>query len=215
MTTTTTQLTTFIEKVKANFNTIDEERKQLLEPLQQFISEKLSYNESVNLVFICTHNSRRSHFTQIWAQVAAAHYGFNSVTTYSGGTEVTALYPSVLAALTSNGLKIEKQSGDDSNPHYAIHYSDEHNAIDGFSKLYDSTENPDANFAAIMTCAHAEANCPFIPNAGARIAVPYIDPKVSDGTPDEAEHYQAKSKEIATELFYVFDQLSKISNAQA
>ena len=34
--------------------------------------------EGVRVLFICTHNSRRSHNSQIWAQVAAYYYGFDS-----------------------------------------------------------------------------------------------------------------------------------------
>ena len=55
-----------------------------------------------------------------------------------------------------------------------------------------------------MTCSQAAENCPFVPGAEIRIAIPFEDPKVNDGSAQELEHYQQKSKEIATEMNYVF-----------
>jgi len=60
-----------------------------------------------------------------------------------------------------------------------------------------------------MTCDHADENCPFIPGTEQRIPVRYEDPKAFDNTPLEAEKYDERSVQIATEMFYVF---SKISN---
>lgn len=57
-----------IEKVQ-RFENISTVRKAVLQPLIENIQSKYSKNQVVNLNFICTHNSRRSHLTQIWAQV--------------------------------------------------------------------------------------------------------------------------------------------------
>ena len=66
---------------------IPEERKALLQPLIDYIKTKNEVNEPIRLNFICTHNSRRSHLSQIWAQTMADYYGIKNVTCYSGGTE--------------------------------------------------------------------------------------------------------------------------------
>ena len=44
---------------------ISEERNEVLEPLIQYVQDKVHMNKVVNLNFICTHNSRRSQFSQI------------------------------------------------------------------------------------------------------------------------------------------------------
>ena len=49
-----------------------EQRKQLLEKVADYIKTKRAGNEAINLIYVCTHNSRRSHLGQVWAAVAAA-----------------------------------------------------------------------------------------------------------------------------------------------
>ena len=39
-------------------------------------------NQAIRLNFICTHNSRRSHLSQIWAQTMAAYYNIKNVNDY-------------------------------------------------------------------------------------------------------------------------------------
>ena len=96
---------------------IFEERKRILQPLIQFISSKLSKNEEVRLNFICTHNSRRSHLSQIWAQTMANYYQIENVFCYSGGTEATAMFPKVVETLRNQGFEILKLS-ETENPVY-------------------------------------------------------------------------------------------------
>ena len=54
---------------------ITPERKEILQPLVDFIQAKTDNQEPVRLNFICTHNSRRSHLSQVWAQTMAHFYG--------------------------------------------------------------------------------------------------------------------------------------------
>ncbi|MGX9985900.1 hypothetical protein [Soonwooa purpurea] len=93
------------------FDAISTERKAVLQPLVDYIQQKLEESEIINLNFICTHNSRISHFAQIWAQVAAAHFNISNVICYSGGTEETALFPKVAEILSQQGFQILKNSG--------------------------------------------------------------------------------------------------------
>lgn len=44
---------------------INEERKNVLLPLIGFIQKKRNDKQRININFICTHNSRRSHLSQI------------------------------------------------------------------------------------------------------------------------------------------------------
>ena len=79
--------------------------------------------------------------------------------------------------------------------------------IIGFSKTYNHPFNPKGNFAAVMTCSHADENCPFIPGAEERIALTFEDPKEFDGTPLQTTKYLERSMHIATELYYVFSKI--------
>lgn len=184
-------------------------RKATLQPLINFIQQKVNDKEPVNLNFICTHNSRRSHLAQVWAQVAASYFNISNVNCYSGGTEMTALYPKIIDILVAQGFMVAKIA-DGTNPIYAIKYDDTALPIVGFSKIHDNVFNPTSEFAAIMTCSRADQGCPFIPGAQTRIPVTFEDPKISDNTPEQAQVYSERSLEIASELFYVFSKIQVI-----
>ena len=183
--------------------TVSEERTTILQPLIDFIQQKTNSGADINLNFICTHNSRRSHLAQVWAQVASAYFNIPNVHCYSGGTEETALFPKVSETLTNQGFNIFKIE-ESNNPVYAIKYSDNALPIIGFSKKYDSPFNPTSAFAAIMTCSQADGGCPFIAGAEKRIPITFEDPKMSDGLPEQAQVYSERSLQIAQEIFYVF-----------
>ena len=188
------------------FQNISEERKNILRPLIDKKKKKVNNSQEISINFICTHNSRRSHLSQVWAQVAAAYYTIPNVHCYSGGTEETALFPKVAETLTHQGLSIFKIADTD-NPVYAIKYSDNSLPIVGFSKKYDSPFNPVSEFAAIMTCSQADGGCPFITGAEKRIPITFEDPKISDNTQEQSKVYADRSLQIATEMFYVFSMI--------
>lgn len=189
-----------------DFEQISGERKIVLQPLIDFMQRKADRKLDIRLNLICTHNSRRSHLSQIWAQTAAAHYNIKNVFCYSGGTEATALFPMIAETLTFSGFKVKTLS-EGKNPVYAIKFSANELPVIGFSKTYDDDFNPDSEFAAIMTCSQADGGCPFIAGAEIRIPITFEDPKVSDGTPQQKQIYQERSLQIGTEMFYVFSQI--------
>lgn len=199
-----------IEQVVRTFNleSITAERKITLQPLIDFIQAKVSNQQEIRLNLICTHNSRRSHLSQVWAQTAAAYYGIKNVFCYSGGTEATALFPMVAQTLVKSGFKI-KTISEGKNPVYSIKYAANEHPVIGFSKTYDDDFNPQSAFAAIMTCSQADGGCPFIPGAEKRIPITFEDPKAFDNTSQQAEKYEERSLQIATELFYVFSQINQ------
>jgi arsenate reductase len=191
-----------------DFKSITDERKNALLPLIIYIQDGVNTLQEIRLNFICTHNSRRSHLAQVWAQTAAAHFDMKNVSCYSGGTEATALYPTVVKTLEKSGFKIEIVS-EGENPVYSIKFVSNEHPIIGFSKTYDNDFNPQSEFAAIMTCSQADGDCPFIAGAEKRIPITYDDPKAFDNTPRQFEKYQERSLQIATEMFYVFSQINK------
>ena len=199
-----------IEQIVRTFNleSITAERKITLQPLIDFIQAKASNQQEIRLNLICTHNSRRSHLSQVWAQTAAAYYDIKNGFCYSGGTEATALFPMVAQTLVKSGFKI-KTISEGKNPVYSIKYAANEHPVIGFSKTYDDDFNPQSAFAAIMTCSQADGGCPFIPGAEKRIPITFEDPKAFDNTPQQAEKYEERSLQIATELFYVFSQINQ------
>ncbi|MBO6532893.1 MAG: protein-tyrosine-phosphatase [Muricauda sp.] len=187
---------------------IPQERKQLLDLLSGYIQEKVDKKESVRLNFICTHNSRRSHLSQVWAQTLAHHFGVRNLSCYSGGTEATALFPMVATTLANTGFEVQMLS-EGKNPVYAIKFAENEHPVICFSKTMDDAFNPTSDFAAIMTCSQADEGCPFVPGAEKRIPITYDDPKAFDNTPQQAEKYSERSKQIATEMCYIFSKIKK------
>jgi len=175
----------------------------VLQPLIDFIQEKQNHKKEISLNFICTHNSRRSHLAQIWAQTMAFHFNIKNVFCYSGGTEATAMFPKVAATLIHQGFQIQKLSAAE-NPVYAVKFDANQHPIICFSKTFDDAFNPSSEFAAIMTCSSADEGCPFIAGAEKRLPIRYDDPKAFDGTDVMDSKYAERSLEIATEMQYVF-----------
>jgi arsenate reductase len=190
------------------FAAISTERLQLLDEMAVYLQEKISNRKEIRLNFICTHNSRRSQFSQIWAQTAAAYYGIEAYC-YSGGVEVTAFNPRAVAAIQRDGFKVVKKEGE--NPLYFVFYSEEEDPIVTFSKVVEDAVNATKEFAAVMTCDHADENCPFIPGAEKRFPLRFEDPKAFDDSPLEEKMYSERSHQIGAELFYLFEKVAKPS----
>lgn len=208
---TSTKPTLFLEIdnviKELNPQTISNERKEVLQPLADFIQSKISKNQEIRINFICTHNSRRSHLSQVWAQTMSSYFNIQKVYCYSGGTEITALFPMVTETLQNSGFQIKTISKNE-NPIYSIKYADNEHPIIGFSKKLNDDFNPKSEFAAIMTCDSANEACPIVPGAENRIPITFEDPKAFDNTPQQAEKYIERSLQIATEMFYIFSQIS-------
>lgn len=204
--TMTAGLKSYLESILPEISSIPQDRQKELKKLALFIKTKKSTGEDANLVFICTHNSRRSHMSQLWASAAANYYGVeNGIYTYSGGTEVTAFNPRAVAAMERAGFIFDKQEGD--NPRYMAKFSANGPEFPCWSKKYDDPTNPQENFAAIMTCSEADKNCPFIPGASLRSPIKYEDPKEFDGSPEEQKAYDERCRQIATEMFFLMSQV--------
>lgn len=186
----------------AQFDTIPKERQLILDGLRAAIADSLSKNSAAHLLYVCTHNSRRSHFGQVAGTLAAAYYGFESVQCFSAGTEVTVMNTNAVNALVDFGFSVSKNDNAE-NPVYTFELESVP-PIQCFSKRFDDATIPKGNVIAIMTCTDAEQNCPFIPGAVRRIPLPYNDPKQSDGSGKEQEVYAERFQQILTEALYVF-----------
>lgn len=200
-----------VEQLKKRFNEIPVERKELLTLFAAHISEKVKENKDVNLNFICTHNSRRSHMSQIWAQAAAEYFNVLNVYCYSGGTEATAFNPRSVKAIREVGFIVDQQD-ESANPDYLVHFSEDKNPLKCFSKVYNDEYNPQKDYTAIMTCSHADENCPIVFGAEKRFPIMYNDPKEFDDTDLEEAKYLERFEQIGIEMIYVFRKVSELLN---
>lgn len=210
-------LQTYCNTLEQEFSQISTERKENLQIIAKYIKDKLAKKEPIALNFICTHNSRRSQFGQVWAMTAAKYYGLSpqQITTFSGGTEATACNPRTVAALKRAGVQIEVINEVSApvtvanNPRYAVQIAPKTQPVFLFSKKYNDTENPQKNFCAILVCSQADESCPLVNGAEKRIYHGYEDPKKSDGQANENQVYDETCRLIARELFYVFQVATK------
>jgi protein-tyrosine-phosphatase len=198
----------YIKNAEKNFSQILDKRKTELEEIAAFVTQKIQLGEKAKLIYICTHNSRRSHFGQIWAATAAEYYEISNVESYSGGTESTAFNERSVAAVKRAGFQVLKTT-EGANPIYYVKYDENGKEIVAFSKKYDDTANPQKDFCAIMTCNSADQACPVVFGASLRVATQYEDPKAFDDTTEEAKMYDERCKQIATETLYLFSKVNK------
>lgn len=197
-----------IQELEIDLDTIESARKVALLTLVSKIKKTMDESRPVQLNFICTHNSRRSHLAQIWAHIAADYYGLDHMQMYSGGTESTAMFSVIKSTLISQGFLINEISGGD-NPVYAIRYANNRYPIIAFSKRYDHAYNPTKEFIAVMTCDHADTHCPVVIGSDYKIALTYDDPKAFDESPLQTQKYLEKSNQIASEMMIIFKTLSE------
>lgn len=198
------ELNNYVSEAVKRFDVIPEERKVILNKISQYVQYNLGKHNTSELIYVCTHNSRRSHFGQVWGKVASAYYDVPNVNTYSAGTEATAFNPNAIKALKQAGFKVLSSDGSAKNPTYTVRFSDTENPVLCFSKTYEDASIPNENLCAVMTCTEADGNCPFIPGTAVRISCPYDDPKAYDGTAQQEEKYAERCLQIATECLYVF-----------
>lgn len=198
----------YLDQRRGEFDRIPAERQQQLQKIAAYVSRQKAAGQPARLIFICTHNSRRSHLSQIWAMVAAMEQRVAGIETFSGGTEATAFNPRAIAAIQRAGLTVEKMT-EGKNPHYTVRCGDQGKGVTCFSKVYSKAPNPTTDFCAVMTCSQADQSCPLVQGSVLRIAIPYEDPKVADDTPEESARYDERCAQISREMLYLFSRVGK------
>lgn len=202
-----TSIKKFFKQAKASL-VITDERQDLLLKIADTIVDEYNDREKVNLNFICTHNSRRSQMGQVWAFFASTYFELDNIYSFSGGTEVTAFHRNTVKTLQKVGFEFSVVDFSHQNPRYLITFKGTNKSITGFSKTYDNEINEFPYFA-ITTCSSADQNCPFIPDALHRFHLPFVDPKIADNTELQNETYLETCKQIAGELFLVFEEVKR------
>ncbi|MCH2215879.1 MAG: hypothetical protein MK086_11970 [Flavobacteriales bacterium] len=192
-----------IEALQSQEELISPERLEELNDLAGTIHAQKEQMGFSNVTWVCTHNSRRSQLAQIWFWKALQHYEIEKVKSYSGGTEATAFNHRMVKAVKDAGFSLY-QRDETENPQYASRIDDTcESELILFSKKFTDEFNPQKDFIAVMVCSQADKECPFVPGAYTRVALPYEDPKVGDDTPQEGEAYAKKVDEIGREVLYL------------
>lgn len=201
-------LSTYISQSITEFDTIPNDRKKELEKLVTFIQHRVKSDLPIPIVFMCFHNSRRSHMAQIWAHVASLHYDIPKVVSTSAGMEVTAFNPHAVEALKRAGFLVNKMTSGE-NPVYEIRFSNSLMPLSHYSKLYSHYLSYMKDFSAVMTCEDADNKCKAIDGCSARVAMYYTDPRKHDNTEIAQEEYDKTCRLISKEMLYVFSKIKK------
>jgi hypothetical protein len=196
-------------QLEGEFGLIPAARKEKLLSLSQYLSNKINDNQIPKLIVICTHNSRRSHIGQIWLATGADYYQLPEIQTFSGGTEATAFNIRAVEAFRRSGFKILTNGGTEENPIYQVRWKNIGESYPAFSKKYEDTPNPKAQFAAIMVCSEADTGCPFILGCDLRLSLPYDDPKAFDDTDLEVKKYDERVRQIGRELLFMLSRVDQ------
>jgi hypothetical protein len=197
------------DRLTTSFDMIDEPHRLAGRKLADWIAENHRPGRRLDVVVVCTGNSRRSILGATMGNIAAAYYGMPEVRFHSGGTDPSACNIRTVNALKEIGVEVERTDKEaprgepqTANPVYRIRWgspggSDETSfeAIE-FSKRYDDPANPRQGFAALMVCGEADAACPFVKGAALRVSMPYLDPKIYDGGRYEASKYAERRDDI-------------------
>ncbi len=202
----------YVSEVAAELHLVPGERRAVLDSIAADINAQLAAGRPAELTFICTHNSRRSHMSQIWAQTAAFHYGLDRVSAWSGGTDVTACNCRTITAMRRAGFDVQDATTGE-NPLYLVRYAGDRPPIRAYSKLYNADANPRQGFIALMTCSAADKSCPYVEGSIARHAIHYSDPRLCDDTPSETTAYNERCREIAREMFYIMSEVRRRQDA--
>ncbi|MFK7969452.1 MAG: hypothetical protein AB8F95_03745 [Bacteroidia bacterium] len=170
--------------------------------IANFIKKRLRAGKAVEIVFICTHNSRRSQFAQAWCQLIADVQNL-SVQAYSAGTEVAEVHSSVLKTLQDDGFKIVALDRGTKQA-FELKREDISNPIQLYSKNLQDNSIPREGFLAVMVCSDADEACPVVPGAAHRVSLPFDDPRHADGTEEESQAYRSCSTQILSYLSTIF-----------
>ena len=175
-----------------SFHPSEKEKEELNKIVYQINS---SIIESRNIVFICTHNSRRSQYCEVWGNVFSILYN-EKLTLYSAGTVSTNVYPEVINSFSRAGLETKSNN--------TIVFNNTPIKLD--SKTLD--EIGAKKFISLITCSDAEKSCPIDKRSIKNIQFFHRDPKAFDDTPQEIEAYDSICFIIAKQLNYIIKRIN-------
>ena len=184
------------------------------------MAQRWKSGDPIQLLFVCTHNSRRSQIAQAIAPFlfrrmaiemsesadrnrSSESYARASLQSFSGGTEATMVHPNTVAALLRAGFSNATRQDTESSVTERL-LDPDGEPIQLFSKIIQDSANPTHGFAAVMVCSSADAGCPVVAGADARISLPFEDPGQMDNTPEADATYDGAVASIAGDLAAIF-----------
>jgi len=204
------------DDLTTSFDLIDEPHRAAGERLADWIVENYRPGQPLHVTAVCTGNSRRSILAATLGNIAAAYYGMPEIRFHSGGTAPTAFNARTIATLKEIGVEVEPTGAEaprgepqTANPTYKVRWGEPGGlaaeAVE-FSKTYFDPSNPQQGFAALMVCGEADAACPVVKGAALRVSMPYLDPKVYDGSAYEKAKYAERRDDIGRLMLAVMMQ---------
>ena len=187
--------------------------------LADWIAKSYRPGKPLDVVVVCTGNSRRSILGSTMGNIAAAYYGMPEVRFHSGGTAPTAFNARAANTLKEIGVEVEPTGKEaargeptTANPVYRVRWGAPGETGEPpleateFSKHYGDPINPHHGFGALMVCSEADAACPFVKGAALRVSMPYLDPKIYDGGTDESAKYAERRDDMGRLMMAVMMQ---------
>ncbi len=199
-----------------SFDMIDEPHRLAGGTLVDWISKNYRPGQRLDVIVVCTGNTRRSILGATMGNIAAAYYGMPEIRFHSGGTAPTACNSRTVVALKAIGVEVERTGKEatrgepqTANPVYSIRWGKPDDAAYEaleFSKHYADPANPQRGFAALMVCGEADAECPLVKGAALRVSMPYLDPKSYDGGAYEGAKYAERRDDMGRLMLAVMMQ---------
>lgn len=186
-----------LETLKTSLDRIEPPHRDAGRALADWIATNHREGATFPVAVVCTGNSRRSALGAMMGNAAASFLGMLEVRFVSAGTTPSAFNPRTIATLRAIGFEIEATGENappgpagEPNPKYQVRWgAGPDQQLTEFSKALGDPALPRDDFAALMVCDEADAGCPFVPGASARISMPFEDPKSADGTAEESSRY--------------------------
>ena len=168
------KLDSYIQKIE-NFKPVKEEEEIIFNTINKLNSY---LNLCRDIVFVCTHNSRRSIYCEVWGKIIANKYSKN-INFYSAGTKKTSVYGEVIKSFSRLGIK---------------------------SKTLEEIQLD--KFICIFTCSKAERSCPIDTRSIVNIPLLFDDPKKFDGLKNERIEYQKTCSQIAEKINFILKRIN-------
>ena len=119
-------------------------RQSELNEVALWVADMLVDSGHVDLTFICTHNSRRSHLAQVWAQVGAKFQGCRAYAHSAEARKRPHATHARLRRCVRAGFQVAVQDTvrGTSNPTYGVSMGKDVAGMACFSKTYTDEANP-------------------------------------------------------------------------
>jgi arsenate reductase len=212
------------DALSTSFDMIGETHRLAGGKLADWIAQNYEPGKPLDLIAVCSANSRRSFFGATMGNIAAAYYGMPEIRFHCGGAAApSALNIRTVKALKEIGIEVEptgieaaRGEPQTANPVYRIRWGSGSetggSAMEAmeFSKRYDDPTNPQNGFAALMVCGEADADCPQVKGAVLRVSMPYLDPKIYDDGSYEAAKYAERRDDMGRLMLAVMMQARQL-----